>query len=529
MSDAHLPKVKEFKNPDGLPKALLEEIVKPGCGLVGDKPEPIMADVLRYLVDGELSSVLLSLGGKEIASSLALHRVEASSSTLPARERMRKNRRALFSQIPASATGFFERLGEFFEAASQSSKIKFQRRSGWPAWLLSLLWEIVDSSCSYDSFVYDYYYGDHVRVIDVKTLCAIFRAANLSEETIIEYFIPEAKFLATSQPIRSDQFHPYRAFREWKPFLSHHSDLVAKALSHTTGKEALSIVELLTHSHFDFEKILPTLAGAATSAAKTLREACFPHVLKHSQAIQPELTRLARHGDSGQRSEAVLLLSKLDAPGMQPLLEELLTGEKSDRVKQTIEKALSALRSQTEAVTEESDILPPLSIELGVQPLPERIRQELRTFSTQCYEIAKKKREEAQAVKKAGGLEAQWVHIPHEVEPLTEQRLQELFSFVEGTAKHFKLIQKEQYFSDWRANIFGDWFNPPDGKLIHVVRLLLALGYISPQGNSFHWPNTQPVDNYRSLCQPPFGLRTRCLLRYSSWNTCKCGMRGVSL
>ena len=131
MAEPSLPEIADLKNPDGLPKDVIEDLLKLHGGFLGDNPSQILIDAVRYLVEGGPADALLKLSGTDAAKELALHRADLGTHD-GLRDRMRRVRRAIFSKLPYSAGTLSERLGDFFEASSQPTAVKFNRPAGWP-------------------------------------------------------------------------------------------------------------------------------------------------------------------------------------------------------------------------------------------------------------------------------------------------------------------------------------------------------------------------------------------------------------
>src|SRR6185437_16682378 len=120
------------------------------------------------------------------------------------------------------------------------------------------------------------------------------------------------------------------------------------------------------------------------------------------------------------------------------VLQQRLTEEPSERVKQTIEKLLAAPEElSAEDSRQLTESLPPVRIELGEIELPEEAKTGLREFFEKAWQQAMSDYQK-QLEQWSSPDRPKWMNKPSEPLAVTTKELDELCHFVEGKSNKFE-------------------------------------------------------------------------------------------
>lgn len=490
-----LPKPVVPALPTALPTAVTREFTKAlGKHLGRLKDEPLAAAV-AYVLDGSDADVLLNIGKlQEAGKSLALGGV---SNDVPynLRQDIEKERLALLREGVETPPAVWLRLGEVFDAAARASGRKPQSVTGWPDSLTGFLCELVTS------------YQDVGRsggpIWPAVRLLPLFDEAKLPPREALRMLLDPS--LASS--LRRSYYYygsgPLEGvFADWPPVLADNVSEVREVLSKVGGYHAVQIIPLLTQLKFDFAPVIDVVTKIGVASAKAVRDAASPVLFKHRETVVPHLEQFLADGSAGERNEAAVLLWKLDGEKAVEKLRKHLKNESSEKIRQTIDRLLAApVEDDAEEIT-----LPPLELELGQVPLPEKAKERIRTVFQKSHELAMRNYDQSMAQWNSPN-KPSWMSQPVKPEPIAEDELKALFEFVSGERE--LLHNRIPYRRSGTGNFADESFAPPDVHLIHVVRLCYALhSFDIPKDDySFSWYHTSDLDAYRSRCEKPFGLR----------------------
>ena len=142
MTTQQTLKDSELKNPHGLTKDHVHAIVR-HFGRLATLDEPTAARTVRYVIDGTVEEVLLTLGGmKEAAKALFVSGIHYAGVNYGEVQAALKERSRLLRPGSEAPPGLWVRIGQVFAAARHSAGQNVQAPPGWPDWLAALFVEI---------------------------------------------------------------------------------------------------------------------------------------------------------------------------------------------------------------------------------------------------------------------------------------------------------------------------------------------------------------------------------------------------
>jgi hypothetical protein len=481
--------VSDLRNPDKLGAAFVKA-AGVLCGRLATLDMEVAADTLRYIVDGSHDQVLLTLGGMKGAADALLLRNHGSSVAWALREVASKERAELFEKGQLATPAVWIRLGQALEAIERAAGAMPQLPAGWPAWLVLLDEGIVAS-----------WYEKRSVGWTVDEVVAILRAGSLPETLLVRTCLDKD----ANETLKSwgRYYVPTnRGMSGWQAYLARHLDVVREALMREGTMIQSHVLRTLKELEFDFAPVTDLLVKLATGPSKTIRDEALPHLGTCRDVARPLIEQVMADGDASERNEAAVLLWRLHGKDAADCLSRHQANEASDRVKQTIEKLLSAPpEGDAEAGQALAAALPPLSIELGVVDLPEEAKEGLRQYFQRGYEDAER-HHQAQVNQWNSPERPRWMSKPEKPEPIAAPRLEQLVRFVEGKdatpPENLPFARGDQ--------LLGDWLKPPGVRLIHLVRISLALNHLHP-GPQIWWLYNRNLEDYRAQSRPPFGLR----------------------
>ncbi|MGF1581205.1 MAG: DUF4132 domain-containing protein [Gemmataceae bacterium] len=491
----------ELKNAAKLSKTALKALIQDFQRLEGLSAD-VSEKLIRYIVDGTDEEVLLSVGNlKDVEKTylLAFSKFQHWELTL----KIRGDRIPFLFPKEKVAVEFFVRLGEVYEAiARTNTKHKIQLPEGWPLWLVVLLRELIVL------FNTTRYADKQLPKWDVQRFRELFHAGELPSGQLVH--------LALNQNLQHAVLGSYYYYRSqllelstgWKEYLQSHVDEIRSAFDEISSEtQRAYAIGFLEDTDFDFAPILDSMSDSATSTTKSLRETALPVLERHKDQARPHLEKLLREGPAGVREQAINVLWHLYAKDAEETLRNHLENEKSDKLKQHIERLLAAPTGG-----EPIDFgLPPVQVETGKIDLPKAAKDAIQEMferadqqALRSYESDLERRNDPDA--------PDWIkNQPKPTKPtaMKEKTLKELIEFVEGKSDLSTKTRDELARYPYKSTLNADALAPPKVKLIHVARLAWALGYLLEQERHYgnNWYNRQELEAYRARCEEKFGLR----------------------
>jgi hypothetical protein len=504
MSGASALKPSQLQNPHGLTREHLASILH--ClGRLAELDAAVAARAIRYVVDGTDEDVLLVLGGmKEAARSL---RLAVAPPTGPNYHQMREaaiERAQLWRPGGEVAPAVWIRLAHVFDATCRGAGAPLPTPPDWPSWLVALFGECVQAS---------FWDRRNGKQRPVWTLCdveAILLTARLPTALLARTLFNRQDVQTLQRSAFGGGHHLVATFAGWAEYLASHLDVVRAAFEPADADHRLYVLQTLAQARLDCAPVADLLVKYGTGLAKRVRDAALPLLGTCVDAARPCIERILAEGDASERHEAAQLLWRLFGRDATPTLRQHAAGETSERVRQTIEKLLAAPGEPAADVAGElTASLPALQIDVGEAPLPQEARAGIRAFFKDVYQQRLQAYEVALQRYNAAG-RPQRMANPQQPQPVSDVALENLFVFVEGQALEVSGIDTSIRHFAYIKKPFGDWLAPPGVKLIHVVRLAFALGYLQfpPQHRGrLWWYYLRDLEAYRGRCPQPLGLR----------------------
>jgi HEAT repeat protein len=457
----------------------------------------ICADAVSYVLEGDPPDVLLRLGkianiGDLLALAGVSNKVDYKLRGVISIERMQVYRAA--EDIPPAV---WSRLGEVFSVSARAAGRKGTTVSLWQDWLCALIGELMVAHRHED--------GNKGAVFPAETLLPIFAEAKLPVSEAIRLIYDQYLLSSLRMGAHYYSSSTNELFSGWPELLSKNAQAVREILGRSNRSD--SALRVLNELKFDFTPVIDLVAKLATLGAKGVRDLTLPVLDRHKSTAIPLLEKLLSEGNAGQRNEAATLLLKLEGDRAADKLRKQLKNEPSDKVKQTIERLLSAPPEVSDESAPEL-ALPPLKLELGEVALPGVARVRLKNVFQKAHEQAIKRYEQELAAWNAPDRPS-WKSKPTKPEPLAAKDLDELCEFISGSRKTLSERQLYRRMGVWNTTICDESFAPPGVHLIHVVRMSNALHRfdLERSDEQLYWNDTSDLDAYRAMCDKPFGLR----------------------
>lgn len=489
-----LIKLKALANPLGLPKSLLNDLLKE----LGRLDDSVAADAVRYVVDDEATEVLLKLSA-DPAHAKALRLISGhAAGSHPHQSTVTRERREMFDRNQEAPPRVWVRLAHVYEAAGRAGTLQ-PSPPDWPDWAAVLLREL----CT------EFWTQDNRFTWPVEKMAAVFEDAGVPVEELISVFLkPEV-----AQAIDSSHF--YYSIRGrglflsgWGPFLSQHAGHVRSLLAELNADAKVDALQLLETHRFPVDLILDELVNSATGTAKTVRGLATRWLETIRDTARPLIEKQLSEGNAGQRDQSAQLLFHLYGSDAAALLRTHVEQESSKRVVQTIEKLVATTESDPEVIESawQSLEVAPVDVETGVVPLTEGLKQGIRDLFD-SYHASFMANYEREKTRYAAPDRPDWMRKPKAPKRAPEKYINSVLDFVEGRVDHLKAGRGDFVFRG--AGFLHDWLQPPDFRLIHLVRLSYALGFLETgqPHRDLWWTRQQELEVYRSRCNPPFDLR----------------------
>nr|MBC8289397.1 hypothetical protein [Planctomycetota bacterium] len=485
---------QKLQNPLGLSKGLRNDLSRELRRLSDD----VAADAVRYVVDDEAADVLLKLAAdKAHPKALRLVSGETGGANV-LQSKVARDRRAMFDRHKEAPARVWVRLAQIYEAAARAGTLQ-PSPANWPDWAAVLFRELCSEHWSQDmKFKWP-----------VEKMAAVFEDGEIPVANLLAVFLdPEM-----SEAFNSTHFYysgsGYGLFlSDWAPFLNRHADHVRGVLTGLNAEGKVRALHALFKHRFPVEPILDRLVDFGTGTSRTVRGKAADWLEKVKDQARPPIEKQLAEGNAGQRDQAAQLLYHLYGSDAAETLRSHAEGESAKRVVQTIEKLVATTEGDPEVLESAwaSLEVAPVEVETGVVPLTEELKQGIRDLFDGYYAqyMASYEREKARYAEPD---RPTWMSKPKAPKKAPEKYLKALLDFVEGRVEHMMAGRSEYVY--WTQGIMADWLQPPDFKLIHLVRLSHAVGLL--ETGQLHrdlwWTRHQELEIYRSRCDPPFDLR----------------------
>ncbi len=499
-------------NPEGLNKSALKSITADLKPL--DKVQKKLLDrTVRYVVDGDDAEVLLDLAG----SDQAAHELKLTTSDYNYYSKHHKRiaagaqaRVAYFKELAGLPGVVFVRLSEVYAACQKGRGLALTPQLGvssnWPEWLTAGVTEVLHSrgSSAYRNHLTEDD-GDPFR-FPISWLEEALAAAGAAPELCLATVLASNQYQAFPVGVIGIHVDPLEMFTGWKEYAQRHETAIRETIEHNKADTKIQAIQLLRRFGYDFTPIVDLLVTLATGTAKTVREVATSVLAKYANGAKPLVTSILTKGSASERNEAAALIWRLCGEEVKELLQTHADQEKSSRVVQTIERLIAA-PSAEEANEVEVDIdLPPVVVCEMPIPLPESARQGITEFLQEDYKLAMQRYDRSLAAWNDKSTRPRWMSKPTKPKPLGDRELAKLIDYVEGKTDK---VQPRQLDGSTYDRLLGEWLAPPDVKLEHVVRLLVAIGRLHIQGrhSEFWYQDQRDLDAYRERSERSFGLR----------------------
>lgn len=488
-----------FKNPENLDKDLINA-VGAYIGLVSEDEPELGVALLRYIIDGTDEDVLLKL----VASSKAKEKLGLVGTFQQAQAGC-KARAQIWRGDRRASPEFWIRLATLIERCKINP---LNVQSPLTAWFSILFNEILDSYSSISS-------ADKEKTYrwSMIELCKIIAAGELPDDVLV---IPLIDGQA-HRTLRGATFYYYYGgtgivdyLADLDKYFNQHKEAIRAFLKQANPDQKVYALNVLSQAEFDFAPMIDFLVELGTGSSKVVRDAALPLLISYGDKCLTSVQQVLSHGAAAERNEAVSLLWRVLGADSTEVLKKHLETEKSDRVKQTIEKFL-AVPDAVAALSIDKIELAPVDIKLGQCLISEEAKSYLHSYFQKGYEGSLRQYEK-QLQQWDSPDRPKWMSKPVEPEKMTQDLENQIIHFVEGKEKLLAVSpNKVSSLVQFAGAPMGDWLRPPGVELIHVVRLAYALRFLNmnQRGNELHlwWNNLGTLELYRSQCDKPFGLR----------------------
>lgn len=475
----------EFSNPLGLSPAQLQALSIEFAPLTGIAPT-VVPRVLKYLVDGEDFAVLTELAKlKQGPGLLGLSFAEFGTRKWDQEAKLQMRRQEMLAAEPRLPNAVLRRLGEIYHALPHSHS---HGSSIFAPWLYDLL---VESQTGHR---------------DVGVIWPLMRFEELLLENSFDPNLTARHVVESG--LGSYPIFFAGAFGGWSDSLHRHREWILTALKTAKGGERGRMYDRLGAVGWNPTPAIELLAADGCQSVKSLRDSALALLQHHTKDARPLFERLLAEGNAATRQEAVQTLWRLYGTDAADVLRKQRKVEKNERVNQAIDTLLlmadtdsGSASSQTEEGSSQLPALPPLTVETGIVPLSEAARSGLREHFEKDNQSRlqgyQRKQERWKSPDRPKGMSQ-----PVKPKVITAAELDLLIKYVEGNTKDAKWP-----YNHYSLRSLGDWFAPPDVQLIHVLRLMVAFGQAHAENKRVWTRQTALLEQYRSRCQPPFGLR----------------------
>jgi hypothetical protein len=485
----------KLENPLGLTTGLQNDLLKD----LGQLNDDVVADAVRYVVDGDPADVLLKISANpENARSMRLLSGSASGSQA-LQSKVARQRRAMFQNSKDAPPLVWVRLAQIYETAGRAGQLQ-PAPAGWPDWPAVVMRELCTNPWD----------GTNKFTWPAEAMAAVFVEGGLSEDLLLAVFLDPQTAIAIdptyyySGPAGRGMF-----LSGWGEFLKKHSDKVRGVLVGLDAAGKLDAMQSLKSHSFPIEPIQDLLIEFATGTAKTVREFASDWLSQFKDKVRAQIETTLAEGSAGQRDQAAQLLFRFYGNDAVDVLRVHAENESAKRVVQTIEKLVATTEIDPEVIESawESLEIAPVEVETGEVPLTDELKQQIRDLFERFHQKFMQHYEREKARYDAPD-RPQWMSKPKEPAKPPAKWMNQLLDFVEGKVDSMSAGRNRYVF--WGDGFSDEFVRPPDFKLIHLVRLSHAMGYLEAghHHREFWWSRLQELELYRSRCEEPFDLRT---------------------
>lgn len=488
----------DIKNPHNLDGDFINNLWTLFDGLPAEQADLTVA-ILKYVVDGEGEEVLLRIRGNQaITDKLGYGTGAYNISAVNHINAAAAKRATLFSNFSKAPVEVWHRLANVLATVKNNTTVKSP--PGWPDWLPIIFVESCSSVRTSNSTPIPQ--ENRWTIRDIEKV-AIY--GELAGDCLVDGLLSsEYQYV-----LRGGYYYGagiWDSYPGCAEYFQEHCKAVDLYLKQASAEQKVYALRFLKGCGFDPSPIMDTMIALAVGPSKTAREAVLPLLSGKKEEAMVGLKQTLANGSAGERNEAVETLWKLLGRESIELLKAHAETEKSDRVKQTIEKYVS-VPSGAEAPAPQAE-LPPVEVELGEVPLSSSARESIKTAFAKDFQQRMQQYESALAKFKNTNPRPAWMREPVKPSVVPDKTIDQLIAYLEGRSNESQ-IAGLAYGSQ---NSLAEWLKPPEFKLIHFVRMAKALQMfqIRPEYHSqtvLWWYASGPLETFRNHCQPKFGLR----------------------
>lgn len=244
--------------------------------------------------------------------------------------------------------------------------------------------------------------------------------------------------------------------------------VLREALNAPPAKRRIHALKWMEETRVDPADFVELLAELAVSSSKEVRERSEGLLRKAGPAAVPAVEHQARDGGNDERIRAVRVLWRLRGEQARPFLEGRLAAEKSKRVLEALrELTATPAPAPSQAL---SVVIPPVPEVSASAPLTGAVKEALRRTLEQIAQEVEKAKAATQHLPVAGRELGPWA-----MEAMSEA----LSSLQEAKDTPVSTLALRSWPSAvWKP--LDDLCAHPGVELIHVIRLALLLGRITP-------------------------------------------------
>ena len=511
------------------------------------------ARVLRYLIDGTDEEILTEISTL-VQSGLNANTAQSSTNYIPIYDsyiKAAKARSKFFKIIAIQDAEFYYRLAQLYSKETLNFKQSQVIPLGSFATLDTFLNELIGDD--YDPLL------KKLSEFPVSIVEEILKLAG--EDTAS---LAHIVYLGDI-----DNWHGRKiakicgALKGFADYSVKYKHIVVASLNHSNHNQRLHALEILIQCGIQIAHFIEEIVERATCASKMEREAAEA-LLKQDVAVRrrrlgspaqgtrtktevviPYLEEKAEKGKAEERLYAVKLLAELAGKRAKSFLQQRLAVEKSEKVRNTLERAL--VEPETSSVITPDILLPPLAeVQLDV-PIDQSVISNIEAFVDEVNRGIRKTVDELSKYGLYSSRDLEWKlnlflnlfhtdvfqkarKIIEATDQPVEERHKEFILFIKNSKqKEIKtehivsLLQKGSIeeccvtsvipYSDDTASFNSVVFRLLENSslaLIHAVRLLMLIGAISSNnmGNLIiNYRCEYFLRHYRNNHEPTFGLR----------------------
>lgn len=501
MSTATVIQASELSNSAGLTNEHLTAVIQ-DLSKFGEIDAAAAQRVVRYVVDDVDDEVLLTVAGWSNAGETL------SLAASPNHSGIVREIRKIFLQradvlMPESLNevpvDFWVRLFNVYETAVRASGLAFTAGSTWPSWVIVPYLELIECVSA-------------IRVAKktrpkwtLELFEAVLEKSGISSSVLVEGKFDPHNHMAQTSTFWLNSGKALNVFNtdEWKACMERHPEVVQRALAEKSTDLRVHALDVLHRYEYDWTRFADCVIQFATGSSKKVREQTLRLLTKRLDVAVPLIEKTLAEGSAAERNEAAALLWRLLKNDAAKTLLAHAEMETSDRVKQTIHKLTAAPTSEETA--QFSYDLPPVEMETGELPLPEEVKQRIHDFFADANVKAMQHYE--QQMQQYEASDNQYLYKPRKPAEVPAKQIRKAIEFIEGKCDIVEGVSDLRQYA-WNQGILGDLLAPPTFKLIHVVRMAFAFGYLQfERGRELWWTQQQDLEAFRDRCETKFGLR----------------------